>query len=105
MTDQIVVRRLDRRPVRNPQRTDASRLVQDLGDVSAAFEDGDAQRVVFDRRRAAAAIAHGDTRYPREAWKTNAPARRTLQFRAELYNALNSMQVSTVNTTATFDAN
>ena len=73
--------------------------------MSAAFEDGDAQRVVFDRRRAAAAIAHGDTRYPREAWKTNAPARRTLQFRAELYNALNSMQVSTVNTTATFDAN
>jgi hypothetical protein len=30
--------------------------------------------------------------------------RRTLQFRAELYNALNSMQVSAVNTTATFDA-
>jgi hypothetical protein len=33
------------------------------------------------------------------------PGHRNLQFRAELYNALNSMQVSTVNTTATFDAN
>jgi Carboxypeptidase regulatory-like domain/TonB-dependent Receptor Plug Domain len=32
-------------------------------------------------------------------------SRRVLQFRAELYNALNSMQVSSVNTTATFDAN
>jgi len=31
------------------------------------------------------------------------PGRRNLQFRAELYNALNSMQVSAVNTTATFD--
>jgi Carboxypeptidase regulatory-like domain/TonB-dependent Receptor Plug Domain len=30
---------------------------------------------------------------------------RVLQFRAELYNAFNSMQVSTVNTGATFDAN
>ena len=30
--------------------------------------------------------------------------RRALQFRAELYNAFNSMQVSTVNTTAQFDA-
>jgi hypothetical protein len=30
-------------------------------------------------------------------------SRRTLQFRAELYNAFNSMQVSTVNTAATFD--
>ena len=30
---------------------------------------------------------------------------RMLQFRAELYNAFNSMQVSTVNTTATFDTN
>jgi hypothetical protein len=31
------------------------------------------------------------------------PGHKNLQFRAELYNALNSMQVSTVNTTATFD--
>ncbi len=31
-------------------------------------------------------------------------SRRTLQFRAELYNAFNSMQVSTVNTAATFDS-
>jgi hypothetical protein len=31
-------------------------------------------------------------------------SRRTLQFRAELYNAFNSMQVLTVNTAATFDA-
>jgi hypothetical protein len=30
-------------------------------------------------------------------------SRRTLQFRAELYNAFNSMQVSTVNTAAIFD--
>jgi hypothetical protein len=30
-------------------------------------------------------------------------SRRVLQFRAELYNAFNSMQVSTVNTAATFD--
>jgi len=30
---------------------------------------------------------------------------RVLQFRAELYNAFNSMQVSTVNTAATFDSN
>jgi len=29
--------------------------------------------------------------------------RKTLQFRAEFYNALNAMEVSTVNTTATFD--
>jgi hypothetical protein len=31
-------------------------------------------------------------------------SRRTLQFRCELYNALNSMQISGVNTTATFDS-
>ena len=29
--------------------------------------------------------------------------RKTLQFRAEFYNALNAMEVSTVNTTAQFD--
>jgi hypothetical protein len=32
-------------------------------------------------------------------------ARITLQFRAELYNAFNSMQISGVNTSATFDTN
>jgi hypothetical protein len=32
------------------------------------------------------------------------PSNRNLQFRCELYNALNSMQVSGVNTTATFDS-
>jgi hypothetical protein len=32
-------------------------------------------------------------------------SRRTLQFRAELYNAFNSMQISGVNTSATFDTN
>ena len=32
------------------------------------------------------------------------PGRKNLQFRVELYNALNSMQVSTVNTTAQFDS-
>jgi hypothetical protein len=34
--------------------------------------------------------------------KHDGPERKT-QFRAEFYNALNAMEVSTVNTTATFD--
>jgi hypothetical protein len=52
----IVGRRLDRRPLRRPQRIDPRRLVRDLRDVPAFLENRDAQYFVLDRRGAAAAV-------------------------------------------------
>ena len=40
--------RLHGRPVRNPERTDTSPLIKDLGDVTALLEDGYTQNFVFD---------------------------------------------------------
>ena len=55
----LVGRRLDRGPRRRPQRADARRLVQDLGDVTTLPEDRHAQGIVFEPRGAAAAIECG----------------------------------------------
>jgi hypothetical protein len=59
----IVGRGLDRRPRRNPQRTDAGGFIENRRDVPAAFEHRHAKRIVFEDRGAAAVelfqIDHG----------------------------------------------
>ena len=51
-----VLRWLDRRPWRRPERIDAGGLVEDLGDVSALLQDRHSEIGVLDSGRAAAAI-------------------------------------------------
>src|SRR5215216_4391651 len=51
-----VVRRFDRWPGWNPQRTDARPLVQNLGDVATFNEDRQSKTVILYRRGAAATV-------------------------------------------------
>jgi hypothetical protein len=53
----VVSGRFNRRPWGRPQRVDAALFVEDLGEVAAFVDDGDAQLIVLDGRRATTSIA------------------------------------------------